>query len=272
MKIEHNYQNKADLFAFLHKNNKDIIDMKRASKKMFIETSNIPIKSFKDINKALSTSTDEDTETVIKRTIIGNTYNWLDSHGDVHVDSTFGKSINERQKHIWHLHDHEFKITSKVGTPSKIYEQKVNWSDLGIDKTGTTIALMMDTSIELAKNAQVFNEYKNNEINQHSVGMYYIKISLAMNSEEKEHEEYKKTYLKYIDGIGNKEEVEKQGHFYAVQEAKLIEISAVLEGSNILTPTIASKDIEPSLDTQKVEPSEDTQNIPNSSKSSILYY
>ena len=68
--------------------------------------------------------------------------------------------------------------------------------------------------------------------------MYYVKIELAMDSEDVDHVEYKSNYDKYIDQIGNKADAEKQGHFYIVKEAKLIEISAVLEGSNTITPTL----------------------------------
>ena len=88
--------------------------------------------------------------------------------------------------------------------------------------------------------------------------MYYVKVELAVNDAE-EIEEYK-VWNQYINDIGNKELAEENGYFWAVKEAKLIEISAVLEGSNSLTPTIEAKDIEPLLeDTQKTEPSLDTQ-------------
>ena len=46
----------------------------------------------------------------------------------------------------------------------------------------------MDTEIFKDYNAQIFNEYKSNRINQHSVGMQYVKIDLAVNDEEYENE------------------------------------------------------------------------------------
>jgi hypothetical protein len=85
--------------------------------------------------------------------------------------------------------------------------------------------------------------------------MRYIKLDLAVNDED-----YKEEYAewnKYINEIGNKEEAEELGYFWAVKEAVLIEISAVLMGSNELTPTI--ENIEPLKNTQKQEPSNDTQ-------------
>jgi len=43
---------------------------------------------------------DDEEKGVLKRTIVLNTYNWLDSHGDVHLTGTFGKSISERGNKI----------------------------------------------------------------------------------------------------------------------------------------------------------------------------
>lgn len=177
----------------------------------------------------------KDGELILERTIVGNTYLWMDSHEDVHAKGCFSKSIKEN-KNIFHLHDHEFKITAKVGEPLKVYEQEVAWKDLGVQKDGMTQALLMDTEIMKEYNSQIFSEYKNNKINQHSVGMVYVKLDLAVNDEEYE-EEYK-VWQDNIDAIGNKEVSEEKGYFWLVREAKLIEISAVLMGSNELTPTM----------------------------------
>jgi len=268
------FKTQEELFAYLHTNKSDLLEMKKASIKTFVQTPSLLVDEtpFGIANKALTTSSSSDTEDVIKRTIIGNTYNWMDSHEDVHVGNTFGKSIGERVGKIWHLHDHEQKLTAKVGTPTKVYEKAVKWSDLGINKAGTTIALMMDSNIEKSKNPTIFGEYKDGNIDQHSVGMYYVKIDLAMNSDNPDHAEAKKTYDQYIDLIGNKEEAEKKGYFYAVKEAKLIEISAVLEGSNVLTPTLGVKGIEPMEVTQGNQPTEVTGKQKQGSKGSMLYY
>jgi hypothetical protein len=195
----------------------------------------------------------EDSDTSLKRTIIGNTYNWMDSHDDVHAKGVFTKTIKERGDNVFHLHDHEFKITSKVGEPLKVYEDMVSWKDLGVDKAGETQALFMDSEILKSYNERIFNEYKNGKITQHSVGMQYVKIDLAVNDSRYE-DEYK-VWSDNIDQIGNRELAEEKGYFWLVREAKLVEISAVLMGSNTLTPTIN----EPSKDTQKNEPTEVTQ-------------
>ena len=259
------FATKKEEIDYLVKHNKEIIEFKKAVVKHTTPTTTEAENS--STFKALSTSKEHDTDSIIKRTVIGNTYNWLDSHGDVHLEGTFGKSISERQNKIWHLHDHEQKITAKVGIPSKIYEETVEWSDLGIKKAGTTTALMMDSDIRKDYNNLIFQEYKDGNIDQHSVGMYYVKIDFAVN--DKDHKAEFKTWNDNIENIGNREKAEELGYFYAVKEAKLVEISAVLQGSNELTPTIEAKDIEPSKDTQN-EPSKDTQKTNNNLRNNFL--
>jgi hypothetical protein len=187
-----------------------------------------------------SETTNKDTDNTLTRTVVGNTYLWMDSHDDVHAKGVFSKSIKERQKDIFHLHDHEFKLTAKVGDPKKVYEKEMLWKDFGVEKDGSTIALLMDSEIQKEYNDKIFKAYKNNQITQHSVGMQYVKIDLAVNDES--YEEEFKVWQDNIDSIGNKELAEEKGYFWYVREAKLIEISAVLLGSNSLTPTLEDKE------------------------------
>jgi hypothetical protein len=253
-----NFDNKKDLFDYLVKNKQEIIDIKKSVVK---HTDNIvlPFVSETTVNKALLTSHKDDEENgVITRTIVANTYNWLDSHGDVHIKGIFTKSIEERMEKIKHYHDHKHELTAKVGTPIDIYEKRVYWSDLGVKRIGYTDALFMDSQIKRVYNPVIYDMYKNNEIDQHSVGMVYVKMELAVNSDE--YKEEMSAWNKYIDRIGNQEKAIEQGYFFAITEAKLIEVSAVPEGSNELTPTVTntSKNItqedEPLKDTQKDEP------------------
>ena len=114
------------------------------------------------LNATLSTDTAlkglySNSEDKLERTIIGNTYLWMDSHDDVHAKGCFAKSIKERQNKIFHLHDHKFERTAKVGNPQSIYEKDITWKELGIAKTGNTQALHMDTEIIKSYNSQIFD-------------------------------------------------------------------------------------------------------------------
>lgn len=237
--------------AEIVKNKADLIKLKKAEKKLADAWSNPTVTT---VNKSEANKADAD---VINKTIVGNTYNWLDSHGDVHVKGCFTKSINEN-KRIFHLHDHEFKIGSQVGKLNKVYESDILWKDLGVNKEGYTTALLADSSIQKDLNAQIFKGYLKGEIDQHSVGMQYVKIDLAVKERNDEWKEENNNWDEIYNTIANKDKADEIGYVWIVREAKLIEISAVLMGSNSLTPTLENKQ-KPSDGTSAPEPSTDTQ-------------
>lgn len=223
-----------EFFAYLIKNRQEIIALKKSAVKFAAPVYTLSARVYAE--KIITTSNqDNEAKGVIKRTVIGNTYGWMDNHDDVHIPGIFTKSITEN-KNIMHLHDHIYQLTAKVGSPIKIYELNYSWSALGIDKAGYTTCLMMDSEIKKAYNEIIYDSYAKGEIDQHSVGMMYVKLFLCINDEE--HKEDFANWNNYIGFVANREKAEEQGYFWAVTEAKLREISCVIEGSNELTPTI----------------------------------
>lgn len=215
------------------RNKKEAIRLKKAQfKKADIVSSLSAVKT----GVIKSDTLKQDTENEIYRTIVGNTYGFMDSHDDVHIPGIFTKSIKENGGNVLHLHDHVHQLSAKVGTPQRVYEKELDWGALGYEAKGITTALLMDSRIEKARNSNIFNDYLNGEINQHSVGMQYVKIELCVNDRE-EKEEFA-NWEKYKDQVINLDKAEEQGYFWAVTEAKLIEISCVIRGSNELTPTL----------------------------------
>lgn len=255
-----------DLFNYLVNNKAEIIELKKSATK-FSDCFGVSENEKTEL-KALNTSyVDDPTSGVIKRTIIANTYNWMDSHSDVHAEKIFAKSISERVNKIFHLADHEYKMTAKIGKFTDISEKTIQWNNLGVSKFGYTQALFAESEIKADYNKTMFNAYLNKEVDQHSVGMIYVDIALAVNDPEMKAEFVEWNAI--IDKLGNRDKAEKQGFFFVVKEAKLKEISAVLEGSNELTPTLNNK-IEPGSPTQKDTPSD--QDTLNARKISHLIY
>lgn len=240
------FTSKRDLFDYLIKHKGEMIDLKKSETKnadsveLFLSTSKA---------EAIATSAPEDTDSEIKRTVVGNTYYWLDSHGDVHETKCFLDSIKQRTANkISHLHDHIHQLTAKVGNFANVYEKEIAWRDLNVDKDGTTVALMGDSVIKRILNGTIFEYYKNGEIQQHSVGMRYITLDLAINDPE-----YKQEYAEWnrvFPKLGNPEKALQEGYFWIVKDAALIEISCVLNGSNEITPTLLPTS-DPSGDSQK---------------------
>src|SRR5690348_3923001 len=98
-------------FRDLVKNKSKYIALKKAA----VKECDIVLAEFDpeySVSKIITSSKDDNLESgVIKRTIVGNTYKWMDSHKDVHIPGIFTKSINEN-KSIFHLHDHKFEINA----------------------------------------------------------------------------------------------------------------------------------------------------------------
>ena len=180
----------------------------------------------------------------LKRTILANTYWWMDSHSDVHLgrgeeseNAVFSESIKGRVNKIYPIDQHDFSLDGRMGKTLDIYEAPISWRSLGVGKTGMTEGLFAVAQIEKAKKPARYEDYLNDEIDQHSVGMKYVDIQLAVNDEE-EFPKETQIFKKYIHKIGNRQTVESQGYFFAVGKAHLGEYSAVISGSNELTPTL----------------------------------
>lgn len=176
----------------------------------------------------------------IDRTLIINTTNLFDSHGDVHFPGLWNKSLKEN-KNLFHLQEHIMSFQNIITGSNNIkaYTKNFSWADLGYSASGITEALVFDVRIERARNPYMFEQYKNGWVTNHSVGMRYVTIELAINNSD--YKEEFAVWNKYIDQIVNKKDVEENGYFWAVTQAKVVEGSAVPIGSNFVTPTLNSQ-------------------------------
>jgi hypothetical protein len=105
----------------------------------------------------------------------------------------------------------------------------------------------------------MFEQYKNGWVENHSVGMQYVDYQVCINSGEEWAKPYKENWDKYYPLIVNKEDADATGYFWAILEAKLIEGSAVLMGSNWVTPTLENKS-EPGVEPlSTIEPEQSTR-------------
>lgn len=199
-------------------------------------------------DKALKPLYENDKEAgVLKRTVLANTYWWMDSHSDVHLgrrdeneSAVFTETIKNRAHKIYPIDQHNFSLDGRMGKTLALYESPISWRALGIGRTGMTEGLFADAEISKSKNSKRYEDYLNDEIDQHSVGMRYQDIELAVNDGDEFPKEYA-VWQKYIAKIGNRQQVEAQGYFFPVGKAHLAEYSAVIAGSNELTPTMVSQ-------------------------------
>ena len=216
----------------------------------------------KDVQK-MDDHTEMNIEDVTALTVkaVINTTNIIDSHMDCHINGIWSKSVKETKLLYWlQEHNMNFKsiIADSVNENLKASVESVSWSSIGYDYPGTTEALMFESAISKGRNEFMFNQYKNGYVLNHSVGMRYVKLYLCVNSDDAEYSAEKDNWNKYFPVVVNKEVAEDKGFFWAVTEAKAIEGSAVVKGSNQATPTISveTKNIEPLLDNTQTDDNE----------------
>lgn len=172
----------------------------------------------------------------IKVSSVINTTNILDSHGDVHLNGIWTKSAKE-QKNLYLLEEHKMSFRSIISDEVKAEVKIKGWRDLGYEADGNTQALVFNSTISKDRNEYMFEQYLKGRVKNHSVGMQYVTLSLAIN--DKAYKEEFENWNKHIDKIVNRDAAEEKGFFWAVHEAKIIEGSAVPLGSNRVTPTLA---------------------------------
>jgi len=242
-----NYETKQELFNFLVLNKETLISQKKNAIKLADSSSWGLLETNQDLlNTKNSDGSIQENKTEIKVKAVINTTNLLDSHGDVHIPGLWNKSIKENNR-ILHVQEHQSSSFDKIissGEDLKASVKTMTWKSLGYNDEGSTQALIFDSVVKESRNRYMFNQYKQGFVTNHSVGMIYVKMELAIN--DKEYEKEKSFYDKYIGQVVNRKDAEKLGYFWVVTEAKAIEGSAVPMGSNPITPTINIKN-EPSF-------------------------
>lgn len=247
------YTTKEDLFKFLKENKSYLISEKKSITKCADAISYIEgyVNEKGDtIKSEANTSTELLKKDTLRVKVVINTTNLMDSHSDVHMKGIWKKSVKE-QKNVYLLQEHQMKFENVITDNVKASIKEFEWSDLGFNFKGTTEALVFDAEISKDRNPFMFEQYAKGYVKEHSVGMRYVSLELAVNSNESYYKEEKAIWDKYINEVSNKKEAEDNGYFWAVTEAKMVEGSAVVKGSNYATPTISVKESEPSIDTQK---------------------
>ena len=184
---------------------------------------------------------------VIKVRCIINTTNLLDSHCDVHLPGIWKKSIQEL-KQMFLCYEHTLTYKGILSDEIKVFTKKFTWKDLGFDYEGETEALVFDVMMKkdfiYEENRFMYDRYKAGKVYNHSVRMQYIKECFCLNSDDPNATQYKENWDKYIDQVANKDDAMSRGWFYAVTEAKIIEGSAVVRGSNCATPAMEVEECE----------------------------
>jgi hypothetical protein len=255
--LDKEFTTKEELFKALIDNKKELIALKKSSTKNADAVSYGYIENISKnaTNKAISAADLPDTLDV---KVVINTTNFLDSHGDLHINGIWNKSVADNKTFL-HLQQHQRDFDKVISDSAKGSVQSMTWKQLGLPYKGNTEALVFESTIERLRNGFMLKQYANGWVKQHSVGMNYVDIDLAINSEADYDKEYKELWDKYYPVVANKELADERGYMWIVSQAKIVEGSAVVMGSNSATPTLETKELEPSKDTLDIEAEQSLQ-------------
>jgi len=175
--------------------------------------------------------------TKLQVTVVINTTNWLDSHQDVHIPGIWKKSLADNKKTGFYLlQSHEYDFPYVIADGCDGFTKNLSWKDLNQDIPGVTEALIFKGIVDEGRNEYMYGQYQKKYVKNHSVGMRYIKMCTCINDDD--YPVQKENWDKYIEMVANRDEAEADGYFWAILEAQVIEGSAVLFGSNCMTPTL----------------------------------
>jgi len=256
------FNSQEELFKALKENKQSLVALKKSTEKRADSISYINSETSNLIANKEENGTNTEIDKLQVKVVI-NTTNFIDSHNDLHINGIWNKSVSDNaNKGFLHLQEHERDFDKVISDNAKGYVESVSWKSLGLPYNGKTEALIFDSIIEKKRNEFMFKQYANGWVKNHSVGMRYVKIDLAINSDAEWDKTEKELFDKYYPIVANKEVADERGYFWVVSEAKIIEGSAVVMGSNSATPTLSveNKD-EADIITSEVkeEPSNDTQ-------------
>lgn len=191
-----------------------------------------------------------------------NTTNFLDSHGDVHIDGIWNLSVKDQRNKLYYLIDHYLAIQNVIAYPDDVVAsvKTLSWSDLGEEYVGETQALVFTVKLSEASNPAALAAIAAKKPIQNSVRMRYISVTLCMDDTGDDFKQEYANFYKYLAVIANKDDAIEAGYFWAVTEASIEkEGSAVLFGSNEATPILYSDPGSTSQENNKNRPAESSQ-------------
>lgn len=240
------FSDKMDQTRFIKENMKEILEIKKAEYK----TKSEPLLKPELFSKEFTPIIEDITSDFIEVKTVINTTNVIDSHLDLHMPKIWNKTVKDNP-YSHHLKQHENRFESVISKKAKSFNENMNFMDLGLNVDFKTVANMNQFTLKRDKMPFMFDAYVNGDVDQHSIGMMYVDLDIAYYDEDsqKQMDFFNQMKAQAV----NPEAADEYGYFWVVYEAKKREGSAVVFGSNSITPTLYVKNYEPQTSTQKQE-------------------
>jgi hypothetical protein len=270
--LDKSFDTKSKLFEALRANKSHIIEMKKAQvlksceKETTIKARLLKPELLSGASKELLLDSDY-------HHIAVNSTKILDSHEDLHLDGLWSKSVKEQQGKNYLVLDHQLSVFNTVVKKEDIemFTAVVSFAAIGKAYEGDTEVLVYKFLKSKVLIPSISEWLESGDDIEASVRMQYVKLDLAMDSEEEADKEAKRIFDKYYPIIANKEDFEEIRYFWVISEAKNVrESSLVLAGSNGATGALESKNIEPPEGTQESEAEKSLQQDQNNYYKSLF--
>jgi hypothetical protein len=270
--LDKSFDTKSKLFEALRTNKSHIIEMKKAQvlksceKETTIKARLLKPELLSGASKELLLDSDY-------HHIAVNSTKILDSHEDLHLDGLWSKSVKEQQGKNYLVLDHQLSVFNTVVKKEDIemFTAVVSFAAIGKAYEGDTEVLVYKFLKSKVLIPSISEWLESGDDIEASVRMQYVKLDLAMDSEEEADKEAKRIFDKYYPIIANKEDFEEIRYFWVISEAKNVrESSLVLAGSNGATGALESKNIEPPEGTQESEAEKSLQQDQNNYYKSLF--
>jgi len=158
-------------------------------------------------SKAMTVNPDASKELKVK--IVINATNLMDSHKDVHIPNIWKKGLQENPPRF-HLQEHKMTFENEISKDFKAYTEVVSFKSLGYARyKGDTEILVFDSNVRKDINEYMFRKYALGQVDEHSVGMQYVKMLMAVNSDSSEWKQEKDNWDKYFPMIANVKDAER---------------------------------------------------------------
>lgn len=178
-----------------------------------------------------------------------STTRYRDSHKDVHFDSCFNRTYKNQAGKVSYILDHELKYNSIIAWPKDVemIVSQLPWGMVGKDYQGHTEGLIYVIDKRKVRIEQVLKDIEENSHSfENSIRMQYKKITLGINSTEKDLSANKAYFDSRVNEIANKDEVMEDGYFWGVEElaidreGSLVVAGGSNDATSIITLELAS--------------------------------
>lgn len=261
------FESSDEAIKYLIDNKKTLISAKKAAIKLADPFVFSGAEQSVTVQKAEGVSEDVNILNVVA---VSNACNYYDSHGDVSISGSWNRTAKNTKNGL-HLQEHKNQFDKLISDDVYFKVETKTWKELGFDYEGSTECLVMYSRVEKETNPFMFDRYSKGKVKNHSAGLMYVQMELAVNNSADWAKDEKEVWDKYYKDIANKDEVDQKGYFWAVIEQKIIENSAVLRGSNPATPTIS---VEPadSTSTKNENPTDVTSQCETKTMLNLNFY